>query len=149
MKTASHGMSLEAATHVGTFIRSDLLVPYGLTERTLAKRLGVPVDRLHAVIAGRAHLTPEFAARLGRLSRAGAEYWAGLDGTVDVAAAMAKFPDLDAVVPLEDSDAKPEYRPETRKFSLGHVEKRRDDTRRDEDPSQPKKIFHKVPLPAE
>ncbi len=56
-------------THPGEILREEYLVPLGLSARALAKRLGVPANRLTEIIRGTRDVSADTAIRLGRFLR--------------------------------------------------------------------------------
>ena len=54
------------------------MAPYGLSQVELAKRIGVPFQRVHLVINGKRAITPDTALRLEKLFGTSAEFWLNL-----------------------------------------------------------------------
>lgn len=74
--------SIRAATrpafepaHPGALLREDILPALRLPVKDAAERLGVSRQMLHNVLAEKASVTPEMAARLGKLCGNGAGLW--------------------------------------------------------------------------
>jgi addiction module HigA family antidote len=61
--------------HPGELLREEVLPALGLTVTAAAKILGVSRQTLHAILAETAGVTPEMAARLGKLCGDGAGIW--------------------------------------------------------------------------
>ena len=59
----------------GEVLRADFLEPLGLSARGLARRIGVPTNRITAILHGERAITAETAIRLGRRLGTGAEFW--------------------------------------------------------------------------
>jgi addiction module HigA family antidote len=59
-------------------IRSEFLEPLRLTQRELAKRLGVSYPRVNEIIQGHRGITPDTALRLERLFGMEAQFWLNL-----------------------------------------------------------------------
>lgn len=67
-----------APIHPGEVLLGEFLVPHGVTPYKLAKRIGVPVGRITAIIAGKRAVTADTAVRLGRFFGTSADLWLGL-----------------------------------------------------------------------
>ena len=62
-------------THPGAILREDVLPELDMPVTEFAARLGVSRQMLHGILAERHAVTPEMAARLGRLLGNGAGVW--------------------------------------------------------------------------
>ncbi len=62
-------------THPGAILREDVLPALGLSVSEAARQLGVTRQTLHRIMAEKASITPEMAARLGRFCGNGAGLW--------------------------------------------------------------------------
>jgi addiction module HigA family antidote len=71
-------------SHPGSLIKSDI-GELGLSVVEAAKRLGVSRQQLHAVIAGRANVTPEMAVRLEKALGSTADTWLRMQMNYDLA----------------------------------------------------------------
>jgi antitoxin HigA-1 len=67
-----------APTHPGEMLRAEFLEPLGLTQRELAKRLGVSYPRVNELVQGHRGITPDTALRLERLLGMDAQFWLNL-----------------------------------------------------------------------
>ncbi len=90
-------------THPGALLRQNVLPALRLSVTAAAEKLGVSRQALHAILAERAAVTPERAARLGKLCGNGAGLWLRLRQTRDLwhverdmAAELGKIPTLQA-----------------------------------------------------
>ena len=88
-------------THPGELLREEVLPALRLTVTEAATKLGVSRQTLHAVLAERASVTPEMAARLGKLCGNGAGLWLRMQqardlwrAERDLADELAKIPTL-------------------------------------------------------
>lgn len=70
--------------HPGALLRDDVLPALRLSVTAVAANLGVSRQALHAVLAERAAVTPEMAARLGRLCGNGPRLWLALQQAHDL-----------------------------------------------------------------
>ncbi len=69
------GQAAWEPTHPGELLREEVLPALRLTVTDAAAKLGVSRQTLHAVLSERASVTPEMAARLGKLCGNGAGLW--------------------------------------------------------------------------
>ncbi|MHB1861348.1 MAG: HigA family addiction module antitoxin [Gemmatimonadaceae bacterium] len=75
-------------THPGEMIRSEFLVPLGMTQTQFAARLGVAWTRANQLVNGRRGVTPDTALRLERLFGMPADFWLSLQLRWDLYHAM-------------------------------------------------------------
>lgn len=73
----------EGPVHPGEHVR-DWLDETGTTAYALAKAMGVPGNRLLAILAGRRAITADTALRLGAATGTSAEMWLGLQSAYDL-----------------------------------------------------------------
>lgn len=59
-------------------LNEEFLIPLGMTQAELAKRLGVSYPRINELINGRRGVTPDTALRLERLFGMEAQFWLNL-----------------------------------------------------------------------
>lgn len=69
--------------HPGEILREDFMAPLGLSARTLAKALGVPANRITAIIAGERAISADTALRLARYFGSSAGWWLRLQAMHD------------------------------------------------------------------
>ena len=62
----------------GVVLREEFMVPLGLSARTLARELGVPSNRITAVLGGTRRVTAETALLLAERFGTSAEFWLSL-----------------------------------------------------------------------
>jgi addiction module HigA family antidote len=62
----------------GAVLREDFMAPLGLSARALARELGVPSNRITAILAGHRGVTAETAILLGERFGTAAEFWLNL-----------------------------------------------------------------------
>jgi|SRR5689334_4317559 len=68
----------KAPRHPGDVIQEDYLEPLGISQRALARAIGVHISHLNKVILGEIPLHAEVALRLGRVLGTPGEYWMDL-----------------------------------------------------------------------
>jgi len=71
-------------THPGEVLLEEFLKPMDLTQVALAERMGVPIQRLNTVIAGKRSVTAETALLLARELKTTPEFWMNLQNAVDL-----------------------------------------------------------------
>jgi antitoxin HigA-1 len=76
-------------SHPGSLIRADL-DELGLSVMEAAQALGVSRQQLHAVISGRAGVTPEMAVRLEKALGSTADTWLRMQMNYDLAQIRAR-----------------------------------------------------------
>ena len=62
-------------THPGALLREEVLPALRLTVKGAAENLGVSRQALHAILSEKSAVSPEMAARLGKLCGNGAAFW--------------------------------------------------------------------------
>ena len=71
----------------GDVLREDFLAPLGLSARALAREIGVPSNRITAILSGDRRVTAETAILLGERFGTSAEFWLNLQTAHDLEAA--------------------------------------------------------------
>jgi addiction module HigA family antidote len=71
-------------SHPGWILRDRVLPGIGLSVSQAARELLIARQTLHRVLAGTAAVTPEMAARLGRLSGTTPQFWLGMQQRYDL-----------------------------------------------------------------
>ncbi len=93
--------ALLAPVTPGEILLEEYLVPLGMSQNELARRLGVPANRINQIINGRRAITAETALLLARFFSTSPEFWLGLQNDYDLEVARrALAQDLSAVTPL-------------------------------------------------
>jgi len=64
-----------APIHPGEVLREDFMAPMGLSANALARHIGVPPNRVSAIVAGRRGVTGDTALRLGAAFGTTPEFW--------------------------------------------------------------------------
>ncbi len=70
-------------------LREEFLVPMGLSATRLAREIGVPTNRITAILAGTRAITAETALKLAGRFGTSAEFWMNLQTAHDLAVARA------------------------------------------------------------
>lgn len=69
--------------HPGEILREDFMAPLGLSARALAKALGVPANRITAIVASERAISADTALRLARYFGPSAGWWLRLQAMYD------------------------------------------------------------------
>ena len=80
-------------THPGKILSEEFLIPLRLTQIEFAKSIGIPLQRVNAIIKGYRGITAETALLFGRRLKTSAEFWMSLQNVWDLyeAAKYLKF----------------------------------------------------------
>ncbi len=79
-------------TTPGEMLLEEYLKPAGITQVALAARMGVPIQRVNGIIAGRRAVTAETAILLSRALGTTPEVWLNLQVAVDLWDAQQRMP---------------------------------------------------------
>ena len=91
-------------THPGVILATEFLGPLGMTQVQLAKKLGIPVQRINELIRGKRGVTAETAWLLGGEFRTGPEFWMNLQALYDIEeAARRHSKEVRAIHPHRDT----------------------------------------------
>jgi addiction module HigA family antidote len=71
-------------THPGDILFGEFLEPMGISQRALADRLGVPIQRINTLVNGKRGVTPETAILLARFFETSPEFWMNLQTQHDL-----------------------------------------------------------------
>lgn len=70
--------------HPGEVLLEDFIQPLGLSQDQLARKLGIPPDRLGEIVRRQCGITPDTALRLARYFGTSSGFWLGLQLDYDV-----------------------------------------------------------------
>jgi antitoxin HigA-1 len=88
-------------THPGAVLRKDVLPALGLTQAELAKRLGVSRLTVSELLNEKRSLTPEMAARIGKLLNMTPESWLRMQEALDLWEVHQHPQRLKGIVPIK------------------------------------------------
>ena len=71
-------------THPGEVLLHGFLAPMGLSQVELARRMGVPIQRVNTLIRGKRDMTVETAILLARALKTSSEFWMNLQVALDL-----------------------------------------------------------------
>jgi addiction module HigA family antidote len=81
MKTPKNGMR---PIHPGEILREEFLKPLDMSANALGIALGVPANRVSAIVAEERAITADTALRLARALNTSAEFWMNLQKTYEL-----------------------------------------------------------------
>ena len=71
-------------THPGEILLREFLEPAKLSQIELARRMGVPVQRVNTLVNGKRDVTAETAILLSQVLRTTPEFWMSMQGAHDL-----------------------------------------------------------------
>lgn len=71
-------------THPGGILLQEFLEPMDLSQVELARRMGVPIQRVNTLINGKRDITAETAILLSRVLKTSPEFWMNLQDARDL-----------------------------------------------------------------
>ena len=77
--------------HPGAILKSEFLLPVGLTQAQLARDLGISLNRINELIRGKRGITAETALLLSAYFRNSAEFWMQLQAAHDLTKARQEL----------------------------------------------------------
>ena len=77
-------MKTRVPTHPGEILRADFLAPLGMAQVTLARRMGVPIQRVNTLVNGKRGVTAETALLLAKVLGTSPEFWMNLQTSYDL-----------------------------------------------------------------
>lgn len=87
--------------HPGEILHEEYLVPLGMSANALAQAIGVPANRVSAIVAGKRSVTADTALRLARAFETSPEFWLNLQQAYDLRLAEQEAgPSVRAVRPV-------------------------------------------------
>lgn len=88
-------------THPGAILREDVLPALGMTQTEFARRLLVSRLTVSELLHEKRGLSPELAARIGKLTRTSPESWLRMQAALDLWEISQQPERLSAIRPLE------------------------------------------------
>ena len=86
--------------HPGAILKEEFLQPMAISAYALARAIGVPRNRVTAILHGDPAISADTALRLGRYFGTSAEFWLGLQTACDLETARHELAErLDQIVP--------------------------------------------------
>lgn len=72
-------------SHPGEVLLEEFLIPMNISQVTLAKHLGIPIQRVNEIVKGKRGITPETAWLLSQAFGNTPEFWMNLQVVYDLA----------------------------------------------------------------
>ena len=92
-------------THPGEMLLQEFLVPFGITQQSLASAIRVPYQRINEVVRGHRGVTPSTALRLSRFFGTSPDFWMNLQVRWDLYhARRSESEQIDAIRPHEPAN---------------------------------------------
>ncbi|TFL19862.1 HigA family addiction module antitoxin [Jannaschia formosa] len=91
MSKSATTTDLLAPVHPGEVLSEEFLTPLGLSASALARRIGVPANRVSSIVAGKRAVTGDTALRLALAFGTTPEFWMRLQMGWDLAVARDGF----------------------------------------------------------
>ena len=86
--------------HAGDILKHEFLEPLAMSQNALAKAIGVPANRIHAIVNGTRRVTADTDLRLSKFFGLSEGYWLRLQNSFETMAAKRELGDkLAAIVP--------------------------------------------------
>jgi addiction module HigA family antidote len=70
--------------HPGEILKTEFLVPLGISAYKLAKDIDIPQTRISAILKEKRRITADTALRLGQYFGNSAKFWLGLQNDFDI-----------------------------------------------------------------
>jgi antitoxin HigA-1 len=71
-------------SHPGEILLELYLKPSGMSQLELARRMGVPIQRVNTLINGKRDMSPETAILLAKVLKTSSQYWMNLQMNCDL-----------------------------------------------------------------
>ena len=71
-------------THPGEILLEEFLLPMKMSQVELARRMGVPIQRVNTLINGKRDMTAETAILLARVLKTSSEFWMNFQVAADL-----------------------------------------------------------------
>ncbi len=71
-------------SHTGEILLELYLKPMGMSQLELARRMGVPIQRVNTLVNGKRDMSPETAILLSRVLKTTSQYWMNLQMNCDL-----------------------------------------------------------------
>lgn len=71
-------------THPGKILLEEFLTPLQMSQVELARRMGVPIQRINTLINAKRNMTAETAILLARVLNTSSEFWMNLQVACDL-----------------------------------------------------------------
>jgi addiction module HigA family antidote len=76
--------SSRIATHPGVILLKEFIEPLGLSQKSVAAHIGVPVQRINEIVRGKRGVSPDTAWLFSKAFNTSPEFWLNLQATHDL-----------------------------------------------------------------
>ncbi len=80
-----------SAVHPGEILLEEFLRPLGISQRRLAREIGVSVKRVNDIVNGKTGIHADMALRLGRYFSVSPQFWMNLQARYDLQVMSARM----------------------------------------------------------
>lgn len=87
------------ATHPGIILLKEFLEPMGLTQKALAKHIGIPVQRINEIVRGKRGISSDTAWLFSEAFHTSPEFWLNLQAAHELSANRPKS-HVEPLVPI-------------------------------------------------
>lgn len=88
--------------HIGEVLFEEFMQPLGLSQNALAKAIGVPSNRINAIIRGQRNITADTDLRLTKYFGMSKGYFLRMQGNFELLESESKIQDvLSSIVPID------------------------------------------------
>jgi addiction module HigA family antidote len=89
--------------HPGEILKEEFLIPINMSASQLAKRVGVPANRITQILHCNRSITGDTALRLSRFFKTSSEFWMNLQAVYDLREAQEKvnLDQIDKIIPMD------------------------------------------------
>jgi addiction module HigA family antidote len=88
--------------HPGIILKEEFLQEIGMSQNMLADKIGVPSNRIHAIVKGRRSITADTDLRLSKFFSLSEGYWLRLQISFDIMEAKRKQASIfQSIIPYE------------------------------------------------
>ncbi len=72
------------ATHPGVILLKEFIEPLGLSQKSVAAYIGIPVQRINEIVRGKRGVSPDTAWLFSKAFNTSPEFWLNLQVTYDL-----------------------------------------------------------------
>ncbi len=78
-------------SHPGEILLHEFLMPMGITQSELARKINVPIQRINTLVNGKRGISAETALLLSKVFGTTPEFWMNLQSSYDLYIALQKL----------------------------------------------------------
>lgn len=80
------------ATHPGVILLKEFIEPLGLSQKSVAAHIGIPVQRVNEIVRGKRGVSPDTAWLFSKAFNTSPEFWLNLQATHDLSLHKPAYP---------------------------------------------------------